>query len=656
MRFRARMLALTVCAAVVATLVPPPASAQEEPFAPRRLPPPQVSKFAPRPQVDEGTVLVKYRKGASQSDRAAALKRHRAEDAGPVGTTGYRVARIHGRPQDAVSELESDPLVEDAEPNYIRTASAVPNDPAYAYGDQDYLKQMRMGVAWDVTKGTTAKTIAILDTGIDLDHPEFSGRRRTGYNAFTNGTNVADDSGHGTVVAGIAAAATNNGRGIAGAAWNAGILPVKVMNANGEGTDANIAEGITWAVDHGATVLNLSLGGPGASAVLKSAVDYALSRDRVVVVAAGNEGSDVPSYPAAYKGVLAVTATDAQSNFAWFSNHGWWVDVAAPGMGIVGPINGPGEEYVIGDGTSFAAPLVAGVAFLVRVKNPTWTQSQVLWRIRSTSRDMGPSGIDPFYGQGRIDAAAALGSARLAPVAPAPGDAREPDDVPARAAPLTSVSIATIAPEGDRDWHAVDVEVPGQLTLRVNPSGYDPETGGAAAMDPILEVFGPGLELLGRRDAAFIGEPETLTVPTPVAGRYYVRITNYFGSRSNAGYLLELLPSTPVDPVSAGPVEWIRSVTPPDLAQSISTGVSPTVGFARNVDPASVTDSTVVLFHGASGAVIPATVTYDAGTRTATIDPDSALAPNAPYVIFVWLVTEGEDIMAEAYLTRFKTA
>ncbi|MCA1726929.1 MAG: S8 family peptidase, partial [Actinobacteria bacterium] len=541
MRLSARLWTIALCAAFAVASLSPLAEAQEPAASglnARRLPPPRPSDARPRPERDADTVLVRYTKETGKTGRDRALARHRATDRGGVRGTAYSLVAIEGSPETAVRELESEPSIVDAQLNYLRRASAVPNDPAWYYGDQDYLKEIRMASAWNASKGTTAQTIAVIDTGIDLDHPEFTGRRKVGYNAFTNGTNVADDNGHGTFVSGVAAAATNNNRGIAGVAWNAGILPVKVLNADGEGTDAVIAEGITWAVDHGARVLNLSLGGPGTSPVLKSAIDYALSRDRVVVAAAGNEGWDVKSYPAAYKGVVAVSATDPESTFAYFSNHGWWVDLAAPGMEIISTMAGDAEAYAIGDGTSFASPVVAGIAFLLRVQNPSWTRAQVFARLRSTARDAGPSGIDPFYGSGRVDAGAALGLVTpLEPIAPAPGFAS--DGTIDRARVMLGYSLGgDISPEGDVDWYARDFPTTGEATFTLTPPTYYPSVNRALEMDPVLEVYGPDLDLLARRDAGYLNDPETITVPVRTPGRYYARVSNFLGSRSPGRFTL----------------------------------------------------------------------------------------------------------------------
>ena len=224
-----------------------------------------------------------------------------------------------------------------------------------------------------------------------------------GHDFVNNDADPADDNGHGTEVAGIAAARGDNQFGIAGVDWKASILPVKVLGADGSGTDANIAAGITWAADNGASVINLSLGGPGQSAVLQSAIDYALSKDAVVVAAAGNEASSQAQYPAAASGVVAVSATDWGGNLAWFSSYGHWVDLAAPGTSLM--TTGGDSIYARVSGSSFAAPLVAGVAALVRSVHPTWTQAEVVCDLAHSAHDLGSPGIDSQFGYGEVDAA-----------------------------------------------------------------------------------------------------------------------------------------------------------------------------------------------------------------------------------------------------------
>lgn len=234
--------------------------------------------------------------------------------------------------------------------------------------------------------------IAVIDTGVKYNHSDLVNkfRRRSdgqiyGYNFVRNTTNANDDNGHGTHVAGSAAAEINNGIGIAGvAAWNPGVpnynqsvqlMPVKVLDASGSGSLTNVARGITWAADNGAHVLNLSLGASTGAQALADAVDYAWNRGCLLVVAAGNSGSSSPTYPAYYTNCIAVAATDSNDRLASFSQWGSWVDIAAPGVGIYSTYRR--NTYRTLDGTSMACPHVAGAAALVWSHAPYLTNQQV---------------------------------------------------------------------------------------------------------------------------------------------------------------------------------------------------------------------------------------------------------------------------------------
>src|SRR6185369_7369883 len=172
-----------------------------------------------------------------------------------------------------------------------------------------------------------------------------------------------------------------------GVAWNGRVMPVKVFNGP-NAFDSDIAVGIRYAVQHGAKIINLSLGGPGDSPMLHDALAYAASRNVVIVAASGNTGDSVPQFPAAYPEALAVGATDATGALTDFSSYGDWLDLAAPGFNIVSTY--PGASYAIGDGTSFAAPIVSGIAALVRARFPNLTAAQVADRLRHSARDAGP--------------------------------------------------------------------------------------------------------------------------------------------------------------------------------------------------------------------------------------------------------------------------
>ncbi len=383
------------------------ASIPDRPDRPAPVGPPTADGQAPS---DPSTVLVRFRPGSSESATSAALTKQGLRALRRVGATGSVLVETRGKsPADAVARLRSDPRVESADLNYWRKAALVPNDPRFVEGQQRYLSNIGMPSAWDMSRGSGVP-IAILDTGTDLDHPEFEGRVLPGRDFVNNDMLADDDNGHGTMVTGIAAAGTNNGIGVAGTAWTARILPVKVLNAAGGGTDADVVEGITWAVNQGAKVINLSLGGYGDSSALRDAVNYALSRDVVVVAAAGNDSVSDRFYPASYPGVVSVTATDHDGAFASFSNYGPWTSVAAPGVAITSSAPAPGssEGYGRGSGTSFAAPIVSGIAALLRSASATWTQTQVVEQLRRTARDAGALGFDDRYGYGWVDPTAAV--------------------------------------------------------------------------------------------------------------------------------------------------------------------------------------------------------------------------------------------------------
>jgi len=292
------------------------------------------------------------------------------------------------------------------------SAASVPNDPYYA----DYqwnLRQIRAPEAWDLTTGDRRVVIAIVDTGIALDHPDLIDKLVPGINLVTPGAPPADDNGHGTHMAGIAAAATNNGVGVAGVSWEARLMPVKVLDQTGGGDVNRVAQGITWAVDHGARVINLSFDGPDPSQALADAVQYARGKGALVVAAVGNEGRADPTYPAALDGVMAVAATDRNDQRLASSNTGSYVSVAAPGQDIPSTYWDPsaGNTYALASTSSQGAPHVAGLAGLIWSVNPDLSGDAVRQLIENHADDVGRPGRDDETGFGRINAYRALQAA-----------------------------------------------------------------------------------------------------------------------------------------------------------------------------------------------------------------------------------------------------
>ncbi len=300
--------------------------------------------------------------------------------------------------------------VEYAEPIYIYLQQVLPNDFLYTEQYQWNLPVIQTEAGWDVTRGNEKVIIAVVDTGVDLNHPDLKNRLTKGYNVIDNNNFPDDDNGHGTHVSGIIASETNNQEGGAGITWYNKIMPIKAMESEGYGTSFNIAKGIVWAVEHGARVINLSLGNYHTSKIMKDAVQYAFDRNVVMVAAAGNDNTNQISYPAAYPEVIGVSAMSYTGRLASFSNYGDYVDVTAPGVQI--PSTYFNQQYAALSGTSMATPHVAGLAGLIFSANPKLSNRQVIKIIKNTAYDLGTPGDDVEFGHGLIDVKKALQAAR----------------------------------------------------------------------------------------------------------------------------------------------------------------------------------------------------------------------------------------------------
>ncbi len=310
---------------------------------------------------------------------------------------------------EVINALASRPDVLYVERDGIMKGTFVPNDPDYS--TRQYAPQtMNMETAWNYTTGSGNVIIAVVDSGVSLDHPEFAGRVLPGYDFVNNDNDPSDDQGHGTHVAGIAAAGLNNGIGMAGICGNCKILPVKVLNNYNTGLWSDVAAGITYAADHGAKVINLSLGGTSDSQAVHDAVRYATEKGALVVAAAGNDGSNELFYPAAYTETVAVAATDYHDAHWSLSNYGNFIDVAAPGVAIYSTLwtADAGNSYGYKSGTSMAAPQVSGIAGLLFSQDGSRTNADVRQLLTSTADDLGDPGWDPYFGYGRVDGGRAL--------------------------------------------------------------------------------------------------------------------------------------------------------------------------------------------------------------------------------------------------------
>lgn len=377
-------------------------------------------------------VLVSFQPGTPANAKAAAHASLGAKAVGRLGAIGVEVVEIPAG-SDVNKALKSylrNPNVAFAEHDGMASALVTPDDPYYVR--QWAPAYVNTPAAWDLTVGSSAVTIAVLDTGVQLSHPDLAGRLSVGYDFINNDTDPSDDNGHGTGVAGIAAATGNNTTGVAGMDWNARILPVKVLDSTGYGSWSVIAQGIVYAADQGANIINMSLGGT-ASSTLQAAVTYAYERGCTLVAASGNSGAGYVQYPAAYPEVIAVGSAyrDVVSSF---SNYGAEIEVVAPGDTI--DTLAMGSSYGRMTGTSAAAPFVAGLASLVRAAAPALSAAEVRQAITSSARDLGAAGWDPYYGWGHINAQAALAAAgATTPPDPEPTEPEPTDPEPTEPEP-----------------------------------------------------------------------------------------------------------------------------------------------------------------------------------------------------------------------------
>jgi len=383
-------------------------------------------------------VLVRFRPGIAPAYAEELLRSYGSPSVHAIPAIGvYSVRTAPGvSVTETLAALRRNGDIETARPDHRARIAEVPNDSyfaAYQYNLRNRGGLMDIGgglqfqltadadvkavPAWDEAKGDAEVVIAVLDTGVDREHIDLSAKVVSPGHDFANDDDdAADDHWHGTHVAGIAAADTGNAAGVAGVAWNCRILPVKVVDNNGDGYYSWIIDGIIWATDQGADVINISLGGDVADEYLEDACRYAHDHGVVVVAAAGNDAGPV-LYPAAYdETVLAVAASDYNDAIASFSNFGPEIDVAAPGAWILGPAPqiyvGPEElPYYFASGTSAAAPHVSGLAALIRSLKPDLTADQIMMVIRYTADDVNRTalaGRDDHAGYGRINMQRAL--------------------------------------------------------------------------------------------------------------------------------------------------------------------------------------------------------------------------------------------------------
>jgi subtilisin family serine protease len=382
-----------------------------------------------------GRLLVRLDRGATGADMRLALAAAGATAVSRIPAIDTIVVGVPPGGEDvAAAILSADPDVLAVERDaFVHAADVAPNDPLWTA--QTGPREISAPAAWAVTRGAPSTILAVLDSGVDAAHSELAGKLVPGYDALNGDSDPADDNGHGTSVAGVAAAETNNGTGLAGVCWLCSIMPVKVVDASGTGTTSSVAAGIVWATDHGARVVNMSVAGPAGTDTLAAAVRYAADGGVLMVAAAGNDGAVAPTYPASYPGVVAVGATVLGRTLYPFSNRGSWVALTAPGC-----TTAPSRtvtQYTFFCGTSAAAPLVAGVAGLVVSAAPGASAATVRQVLETTATPAG----DGSVAYGAVDAYRAVAAVAGTPSragAPPASDAATPPGSAARRSPGTA--------------------------------------------------------------------------------------------------------------------------------------------------------------------------------------------------------------------------
>lgn len=381
----------------------------------------------------ETRIIVKYKQNTSVGDRSTIRNRFKAKLAQRVSRIDAEAVMVDKKlAQQTIKALQKDPKIEYVEEDLVASKVLTPNDTYFS--NQWALTKINAPSAWNVTQGLADVKIAIVDSGISNTHTDLDGKIEARANFTTDADN--DTDGHGTHVAGIAAALGDNGLGVAGVAYQNKLLSVKVLDGAGNGYHSWIANGIIWSADNGAKVINLSLGGFGSSQTLMNAVNYAWNKGAVVVAAAGNNGINRPFYPAYYPNVIAVAATSQNDTKANFSNYGTWVDIAAPGVQILSTYQ---NSYSYMSGTSMASPVVSGVAGLIAAKNPSWSNTQIRQKLQASVDTV--FGTNIYWMNGRVNACKAVDCTSIA-ASPTP----TPTPIPTPSPTVTPTPTPEITP------------------------------------------------------------------------------------------------------------------------------------------------------------------------------------------------------------------
>ncbi|SDY60538.1 S8 family serine peptidase [Nitrosomonas halophila] len=370
-------------------------------FAEEALPANARAKRGGNDEWARGRILVTPRAGLPSKALTKILREYGGKPT-KIGQSDLYVVELPEYTEEGViARLARHPHIKFAEFDHYVSPTVIPNDPYYPNGW--HLPKIGAPAAWGDSLGSDI-TIAILDSGVEGDHPDLAAKMVSGWNFFDNNSNTSDVSGHGTRVAGAAAALTNNGIGVAGVARHSQIMPIRITDTSGWGTWSGIANGLVWAADRGVRVANISFVGVSSSLSARNAAQYMKNKNGLVIVAAGNTGN-LENYTTTDTMIPVAATTSSDARASW-SSYGNYVLLSAPGAGIW--TTRDGKSYGASNGTSFSSPITAGVIALMMAANPSMKNTDIEQTLFATAVDLGATGWDPYFGHGRVDAGAAV--------------------------------------------------------------------------------------------------------------------------------------------------------------------------------------------------------------------------------------------------------
>jgi subtilisin family serine protease len=390
-------------------------------------------------------ILIKFKDTVSKGKKDEVLSKNKLKEKEEIKQIGVKLVSIDPSeaPQSVVERIKKNHSqeVEFAELDEKLAPSLIPNDPKYS--SQWYLSNTQAPSAWDLGTCSENVTIAILDTGTEVTHSDLAGKIVPGWDFYNNISGVVDPVGHGTATAGVAGAAGNNGVGISSYAWKCKIMPLRIGDSTGYALYSTAAKALTYAADHGVRVANISYKFTGSSAITSAAQYFQNKTNGVVTISAGNEGDFISTADNPY--VLTVSATNSSNTIASWSTRGNQIDISAPGASIT--TTNYHNSYATWNGTSFSAPIVAGVAALVISANPNLNSNQIQSILKTSATDLGVVGWDPLYGSGKVNAYKAVQMAKsyITP-SPSPSSSPTPSPSVSPSPTVTPLPSPTVSP------------------------------------------------------------------------------------------------------------------------------------------------------------------------------------------------------------------